>query len=134
MNFFDAKLVKDGEESYHAQVGGVDVALSAEIQKALAGHGEQDVILGIRPEHIRFAPAGTPGTVTGTVEVSEMMGSEYYLHVTSNGKDVVLRVPTGDLPAELRGGITYGTAMNFTFRSDSIHLFDPDSEKNLISL
>ena len=45
-----------------------------------------------------------------------MMGSEYYLHVTCNEQDVVLRIPTADLPMELRGGIAYGTKMNFTFR------------------
>ena len=61
-----------------------------------------------------------------------MMGSEYYLHVNSNGKDIVLRVPTADLPKELRGGITYGTKMNFTFRPEAVHLFDKQTEKNLI--
>ncbi|MDO4315212.1 MAG: sn-glycerol-3-phosphate ABC transporter ATP-binding protein UgpC [Oscillospiraceae bacterium] len=134
MNFFDAKLVKDGEGAYHAVVNGTDIPLAEEIQKALTGKESQDVTLGIRPEHIRFAPAGTPGVLTGTVEVSEMMGSEYHLHVTCNGQDVVLRVPTMDLPVELRGGINYGIQMNFTLRPDSIHLFDKASEENLVSL
>ena len=132
MNFFQAKLVKDGEGSYHAQVGETNVPLSEDIQKALGGVDSQDVTLGIRPEHIRFAPAGTPGALTGSVEVSEMMGSEYHLHVTCNGQDVVLRVPTMDLPPEARSGIAYGAQMSFTFRPDAIHLFDPESEKNLI--
>ena len=132
MNFFQAKLVKDGEGSYHAQVGETNVPLSEDIQKALGGVDSQDVTLGIRPEHIRFAPAGTPGALTGSVEVSEMMGSEYHLHVTCNGQDVVLRVPTMDLPPEARSGISYGAQMSFTFRPDAIHLFDPESEKNLI--
>ena len=131
MNFFDAKLVKDGQ-GYHADVFGTVIPLTEETQKALAGTGDKDVVLGIRPEHIRFTAESGEGILSGTVEVSEMMGSEYYLHVTSNGKDVVLRVPTGDLPKELRGGITYGTPMNFTFRPDSVHLFDKETEQNLI--
>ncbi len=132
MNFFDAKLVKDGEGAYHADVFGTYIALTAEDQKALAGTEPKDIILGIRPEHIRFTADSGDGILSGDVEVSEMMGSEYYLHVNSNGKDVVLRVPTADLPAELRKGITYGTKMNFTFRPDSVHLFDKETEKNLV--
>ena len=132
MNFFDAKLVKDGEGAYHADVFGTYIALTDEDQKALAGTEPKDIILGIRPEHIRFTPDSGDGILSGDVEVSEMMGSEYYLHVNSNGKDVVLRVPTADLPAELRKGITYGTKMNFTFRPDSVHLFDKETEKNLV--
>ena len=131
MNFFTAQLVQEGEGAYHAQVGNVSIPLDARLQKALHTPS-QEVVLGIRPEHIRFAAAGTPGALTGTVEVSEMMGSEYHLHVTCNGQDVVLRVPTMDLPEELRGGITYGAEMSFTFRPDAIHLFDPASEKNLL--
>ena len=133
MNFFDAKLVKDGEGAYHAEVNGTNIPLSEDIQKALAGKNSQDVTLGIRPEHIRFAPTGTPGVLTGTVEVSEMMGSEYHLHVTCSGQDVVLRVPTMDLPVELRSGITYGVEMSFTLRADAVHLFDKETEENLIS-
>lgn len=88
--------------------------------------------MGIRPEHIRFATADSENVLSGSVEVSEMMGSEYYLHVTCNGQDVILRVPTSDLPEALRGGINYGTEIKFTFRSDAIHLFHPETEQNFI--
>ncbi len=132
MNFFDAKLVKDGEGAYHADVFGNLVELTPETQKALTGTEAKDVILGIRPEHIRFTSESGSGILSGTVEVSEMMGSEYYLHVNSYEKDIVLRVPTSDLPVEMRSGINYGTKMNFTFRPDSVHLFDKETEKNLI--
>ena len=52
-----------------------------------------------------------------------------YLHVNAVGRDVVLRIPTTDLPAEHRAGIPYGTEINFAFRPDLIHLFDPETEK-----
>ncbi len=63
-----------------------------------------------------------------------MMGSEIHLHVTVGDKDVVLRVPTTELPTEHRAGIPFGTPVHFTFRRDLIHLFDPESEKNLLPL
>ncbi len=133
MNFFNnSDLVKDAS-GYHAVVNGVNIPLGDAIQKALTanGVGSQKVVLGIRPEHIRFAQPGAD-VLTGKVEVSEMMGSEYHLHATCAGQDVVLRLPTADLPENFQGGIPYGTEMSFTFRPDSIHLFDPESEKNLI--
>lgn len=134
MNFFHAKLVKTSEGIYHGEVFGTEITLSEKMQKALAEKETEscDVILGIRPEHIRFATSDSQNVLTGSVEVSEMMGSEYYLHVTCNEQDVVLRVPTSDLPEEMRSGINYGTQMKFTFRSDAIHLFHPETEQNLI--
>ena len=133
MNFFQAKLLKDSG-GYHTEINGADIPLSEETQTALSkgGAASQDVVLGIRPEHIRFAAQGAANVLTGSVEVSEMMGSEYHLHAICNGQDVVLRVPTSDLPSEHRNGIPYGTQVSFTFRPEAIHLFDPSSEKNLL--
>ena len=54
--------------------------------------------------------------------------------MTAGEKDVVLRIPTTDLPAEYRGGIPYGSEVHFTFRPELIHLFDPQTELNLLGL
>lgn len=95
-------------------------------------------MLGIRPEHISFVPASqSEGTLVGTVDVSEMMGSELHLHVSveqDNGtvKDVVMRLSTSDLPDEFRGGIPYGTQLHFTFPGTLVHMFNKDTEENLI--
>ena len=96
------------------------------------GAGDMDVTVGVRPEHITFAPEAGSHTISSKVDVSEMMGSEVYLHVNAVGKDVVLRVPTVDLPEEHRAGIPYGTEINFTFRPELIHLFNPETERNVL--
>ena len=116
------------------QVGEATVVLGGKAQELLTGKGvgERKVTVGIRPEHIAFAAAPGSDTVSSKVDVSEMMGSEVYLHVNAVGRDVVLRIPTTDLPAEHRAGIPYGTEINFAFRPDLIHLFDPETEKNLM--
>ncbi len=133
MNFFDGKLVKEGG-GYHAVVQGAKIALTAETQKILADKKieSMDVVLGIRPEHVHVVDAPNESSIATTVDVSEMMGSEIYLHVNADGKDVVVRVPTTDLPVEYRAGIPYGTKEYFTFPADLIHLFDPTTEKNLL--
>ena len=89
------------------------------------------VVAGCRPEHITLKEAG-PDTMSATVDVSEMMGSEIHLHVTCAGKDVVIRVPSTELSAENRSGMAFGTQINLTFPEDLIHLFDPETEKNLL--
>ena len=63
-----------------------------------------------------------------------MMGSEIHLHVNAGGRDVVLRVPTTELANEHKSGFAYGSQVHFTFRSDLIHLFDPETEENLLPL
>ena len=133
MNFFDGKLSKkDGK--YQISVGEAVMVLADKAQKLLAEKdaGDTDVVVGVRPEHITFAPVAGSHTISSKVDVSEMMGSEVYLHVNAVGKDVVLRIPTMDLPEEHRAGIPYGTEIRFAFRPELIHLFDPQTEKNLM--
>ncbi len=134
MNLFEAKLNrKDG--GYTVSVGEAEIPLAKELADRLAAKqvGSMDVVAGIRPEHIQLKDEGAD-VLHGKVDVSEMMGSEIHLHVTAAGRDVVLRVQTADLEKGHRGGFEYGSALNFTFRNDLIHLFDPTTEENLLPL
>ena len=134
MTWFEAKLNrKDG--GYTVSVGEAEIPLAKELADRLAAKqvGSMDVVSGIRPEHIQLKDEGTD-VLHGKVDVSEMMGSEIHLHVTAAGRDVVLRVQTADLEKGRRGGFEFGSALNFTFRNDLIHLFDPTTEENLLPL
>ena len=135
MNFFEGQLVADGG-TYAVQVMDAVMELSPEIQAQLKARNvpSKAVTLGIRPEHVSFAPEAGPHCLTGSVDVSEMMGSEIHLHVNAGGRDVVLRVPTTELSNEHKSGFAYGDQVHFTFRSDLIHLFDPETEENLLPL
>ena len=132
MNFFDGELLKDGD-GYALEINGVRILLSDRIQKALAEKNAPagKVVAGCRPEHITVRPADA-NTIKATVDVSEMMGSEIHLHLSCNGKDIVVRVSTTDLDAAQRGGFAYGTEVNLKFSEDLIHLFDPETQKNLL--
>ena len=126
MNFFDAKLVKVGGK-YAVTVGDMTVELSEEKQKNLAAKNvaEQDITLGVRPNHIVLGDAAK--CIKAKVDVSEMMGSEVHLHANANGKDVVIIVPTMDLDNAQFG---YGAEIHFTFGGNVCHVFDLDG-KNL---
>ena len=132
MNFFDGELIRDGS-AYALAVNGAKIALSERMQKALA---EKDtpvgnVIVGCRPEHLILKAPGLD-TMQASVDVSEMMGSEIHLHLSCFGKDVVVRVPTTELDASQRGGLAYGTEVSLTFPEELIHLFNPETEENLL--
>ena len=124
MNFFDAKLTRQNGR-YAVTVGGVTVELSDEKQQRLAEHNvaEQDVTLGVRPDHIMLCADG----VKGTVDVSEMMGSSVHLHVTAEGKDVIVIVPTNGAAAHF----PMGSPVNMIFGGNVAHVFDKETGKNL---
>lgn len=65
--------------------------------------------------------------------MSEMMGSEVYLHTLTGGTEVVLRVSTAELPPERRSGFSRGTSIKFMFPPELIHIFDNQSEANLLN-
>ncbi len=125
MNFFDARLkIVDGQ--YTVEMGPITVALGAEKQAALAAKNvpEQDITLGVRPNHIMLND-GT-NACPARVEVCEMMGSELHLHAAANGKDVVIIVPTMDLAGNQSGKFGYGAEIAFTFGGNVCHVFDRD--------
>ncbi len=133
MNFFNVRLEKH-DSGYSVVLHGVTIPLAAEMSIRLAEKhiAEQDVVLGIRPEHMSIATHDETGAVHAVVDVSEMMGSEMHIHLNVEGQDVVVRVPTVDLDEKFRGGIGYCTEIDFKFPAALIHLFSKEDERNLI--
>lgn len=125
MNFFDAKLVEEGGK-YFVELGGEKVELSEEKEQRLAANGvrSRDVTLGIRPEHTELKDSG----VAAKVDVSEMMGSSVHLHVTAEGRDVIIIVPTTEMLAD---SYRMGDEVKFSFSGAVAHVFDKETEKNL---
>ena len=129
MNFFnDAKLVKvDGK--YAVELNGKVTVLSNEKQEKLAANNvaEQDIVLGVRPEHITLEADG----FEGTVDVSELMGSTVHLHVTSMGRDVVMVVSTMNMTGAEVAALAHGNAVHFTFPGHCCHVFNKETGINL---
>ena len=89
---------------------------------------EEDVLVAVRPEEFVIDEHGEDG-IDATVDVSELMGSELHLHVNSNGKDVVIVVPTTDIDV----GAVHGghKPVKYSFRPELMHFFDKETEKNI---
>ena len=126
MNFFDAALVKKAGK-YFAIVQGKEFELPPEKQAALAKKSDvpKEVIVGVRPAHIHLAEDG----IDALVDVSELMGSELHLHVNSDGKDVVIVVPTSDIDISTVHGSN--KPVKYNFRPDLMHSFDKETTNNL---
>ena len=134
MNTFNTKLTKEGDK-YFVNPFGAKIEVTGEKGEALAKRGikEQEVILGVRPEHIVLAKGREEDAIECTVEVNEMMGSEVHLHVTtSTGLRLIVRVPTINLTLAERNALVYGAKIYITFEGKVMHFFDCETEKNLL--
>ena len=127
MNFFeDCALTKNGG-AYSVTVLGHAMPLTEEQNERLAAAGVESrtVTVGVRPVHIMLGGEG----IGALVDVSELMGSELHLHLDANGKDVVAVVQTANIDPT---AFARHTAVQFAFEPRLAHLFDPETEKNLI--
>ena len=124
MNFFDAALKREGDK-FFVELAGYKVELDAEKEERLLKNNvqSQPVTLGVRPEHTELGDNG----VEAKVDVSEMMGSSVHLHVTAEGRDVIIIVPTIDM----KGHYAMGDTVRFTFGGNVAHVFSKETEKNL---
>ena len=124
MNFFDAKLIREGDK-FFVQLADFKVELAPEKEERLLKNDvqSQDITLGVRPEHTELGDEG----VAAKVDVSEMMGSSVHLHVSAEGRDVIIIVPT----IEMKGHYAMGDTVRFTFGGNVAHVFSKETDKNL---
>ena len=129
MNMFDANLVKLNGK-YAVEIAGHTVVLSDDKQEALANNGveEQEVILGLRPEHIVL---GEGAGVPATINVHELMGSSVHLHVDTCGKEAIVIVNTMDMTGAEVAALTTGVAINLDFGGNNCHVFNKETGINL---
>jgi len=128
MNIFDAKLVKKNGK-YAVELANLTVELSADKQEALTKNNvaEQEIKLGVRPEHITLEGTG----IEGKVDVSELMGSSVHLHVNSMGRDVVMVVSTMNMTGAEVSALTNGASVKFNFPGHCCHVFNKETGINL---
>ncbi len=134
MNIMKTELTRE-DGRYYVKPFGVKIEADGLTGAKLGekGIGEQEVLLGVRPEHIVLTEAGAPGAIPCTLEVNEMMGSELHLHVfTEDGTRLIVRTPTVDLDMETRDSLVNGAKLYVTFPGKVMHFFDPETEENLI--
>ena len=140
MNFFRAELVKNAD-GYFVETEGKSFPVSKKARAVLEANGTEpkSVVLGVRPEHITVLKEGekqkTAQYIAAKVNIAEMMGSEFYVHVSSQSseKNVIIRVPTMNLSEKDKRALTENGEVKYTFPAEAMHLFDAESGANLIA-
>ena len=125
MNFFDGKLVKDGNKIVFDQ-GAFAVQIPESRADVYMPYVGKSVIFGLRPEDIydpRFEAPGIIGQpVEGNVEVTELMGNEIFVFLKSGDTDYVARI-------DPRTNFRMGDKIQVTFNMGNMHIFDKETEQ-----
>ena len=133
MNTFRTELVRENGKYYVTPLGS-RIQVDGETGENLAAKAVdgRSVVLGVRPEHITLSQPG-PHAIPCTIIVNEMMGSELHIHAkTEDGAQLVVRVPTLGLRRQERAELVNGAKIHVSFPGEVMHLFDPETERNLI--
>ena len=123
MNTVAGKVVVS-EGSTGVQLGAGRVDLPQAAADAVKEREEDDVVLGVRPEHARLDPEGA---LEATVAVVEILGHEQHVICRLAGDDTlfVVRQPNDDVaPAT-------GVGVRISLDTRRLHVFDPDSGHRL---
>jgi multiple sugar transport system ATP-binding protein len=125
MNFFDAKLRKDGNNIY-VDTGTFSVKVPDERADVYMPHDGKAVVFGLRPEDIYDPKYEAPDIigekVDGSVEVTELMGNEIFVFLKSGDHDYVARI-------DPRTKFHMGDKVQVTFNMGNMHIFDKETEQ-----
>jgi len=125
MNCFDAYLVSEGNLRL-LDLGDIRLILPAEWARSYEAFVGQNVIFGIRPEHIHareYAPPKIAGeSIQVTVEMVQMTGRNLQLHLSRRGLDLVSDSFVAIV--DERTKVTLGDSIDLVLDMSQIHLFN----------
>jgi multiple sugar transport system ATP-binding protein len=122
MNFINGRVVVEGDRPL-VRAGDFSIDVSAYPFLAAPQNG-QDVILGIRPEHIYVAADGDSAVLNGTVKLVEPMGAHQILWVDCQGQRLSIHTESS---ASYKQGNTVRLAVDCARSS----IFQGDGEHRL---
>jgi len=128
MNFFEATVREDQGEMY-LDADTLRAVVPAPKAATLAPYSGKKVIFGLRPEHIHvpeYMPSGIAASkVRARVDVTEMMGNEFFLYLESGDKQFLARV-------DARTKARPGQEIEIVFDMANMHAFDPGTGKAVL--
>jgi multiple sugar transport system ATP-binding protein len=126
MNFFDVSL-DETDEGARLVHSGFTYDISDQFLDAIRSNSDaSDFVLGIRPENVRFAESADEGkTISGTVEVVEVVGSDNFIYIDIEGQELRLRTTSTREPE-------IGSTLDVTFDESDVNLFDRQTEQAVV--
>ncbi len=132
MNFFRGTVRQAGNVLQFVEANEkatpITITLDERLSAKAAGYIGKPIVFGIRPEDVQDTLVVTNPeagrTIEVKVEVSEPMGSETYLYLTTGATAFIARVnPTDRFEADQK--------IKVTIKLENVHLFDGTTEKVL---
>ncbi|NJL48820.1 MAG: ABC transporter ATP-binding protein [Leptolyngbyaceae cyanobacterium SM2_5_2] len=119
MNFFPVQV----QAPYLVAHAEFRLSLPSAWEERLLPYAGQEVLLGIRPEHLSLAlPA--PKNIYGRIRHLEALGSETYLTVTTQRLTLQAKIPPDQ-------GVQVGDEVWLAISPEKVHLFDAVTERSL---
>ncbi|HSI07447.1 MAG: ABC transporter ATP-binding protein [Rariglobus sp.] len=132
MNFFRGTIKRSGDTlqfvETNEKAAPVVITLDTRLSAKAASYVGKPIVFGIRPEDVQdtltVANPEAGRTIEVKVEVSEPMGSETYLYLTTGASSFIARVnPTDRFETDQK--------IKVTLRLENAHLFDGTTEQVL---
>jgi multiple sugar transport system ATP-binding protein len=129
INFFEAEVAEAGGEALQLVSGEIHLTLPPHCVPTLAPYRGKRVIAGIRPENLHdraFTPLDIEtATIRATVDITELMGNEIFLHVIADGRKLLARV-------DPRTTARPGQEVELVVDMGRLYTFDPESELAIV--
>jgi multiple sugar transport system ATP-binding protein len=120
MNFLSGTVESVSEAGTSVRFfDGESVTLSRRAQDAKSG---DEVMIGLRPQHLRVAYDGEGG-VPAAIDMVEALGSETVVHAHAPTGELVLAVLQG------QHALARGATLRLAFNADDLHLFGKDGRR-----
>lgn len=114
MNLLYGRVSADGARFETGKGGPITLPVAT---PALAG---REVVLGVRPEHMRFGGE----SADFEVETVESLGADHLIHGRLGGQDIIVRVGDVETPRS-------GETVKLGFGAEAVHWFDPTTTQRI---
>lgn len=127
MNFIEARLLRD-ESNYFLRIDDINFPLpedrySSEILKEYL---DKEIVVGVRSEDVVEIDDNMQG-LDAKIEVAEHMGSEIFVYIDYKSNKIIAK-----FDSDLNNSINDRNGIKVAFKMNKIHLFDKETEKNLL--
>ncbi|CNC99589.1 ABC transporter ATP-binding protein [Yersinia pseudotuberculosis] len=125
MNMFSGRI-EEYQEQLVIRCGEYRFPLPADKVAKSRSYLGREIDFGIRPEDISISRAGVANALTATVIRVDAMGSDEFIYFNLMGQQAICKRPNPE------DEIQINETCHFSFNLDKCHLFDKESEKNIL--
>lgn len=127
MNFIEARLLRD-ESNYFLRIDDIDFPLPEDrySREILEEYLDKEIVVGVRSEDVVEIDDNRQG-LDAKIEVAEHMGSEIFVYIDYKSNKIIAK-----FDSDLNNSINDRNGIKVAFKMNKIHLFDKETEKNLL--